>query len=122
MLNIISSASETELRFISNLDYGQDNEKHFSALQSLLRDPECRFVPGEYWFPYEVIELGSHTLQPGHEREFAICTLLVLHAVRTGFDNSTDLSEKWADCEADYARLSPELSASILDAYTQVGF
>ena len=52
-----------------------------------------------------MIELGAHQLHQGHEREFAICTLLVVGAVKAGFDTSTDLSQKFHDRAADYDKL-----------------
>lgn len=106
---LVSSITEQELRFISELDYGNDADKHYDALVSLLSIRSCRFEPDDVWFPYEVIELGSHGLQPGHEREFAICTLLVIHGVASGFDKSTTLDEKLSQRAKDYEELPGEL-------------
>jgi len=64
-----------------------------------------------------VIELGSHALKPGHEREFAICTLLVLANVAAGIDTSTDVQAKFADRAPDYDRLPAALREEILHAY-----
>ncbi len=121
MLELISTTTESELRFIAALDYGQDKEQHFSALESLLRKQCCNFLPEQGWFPYEVIELGAHSLQPDHQREFVICTLLIIHAVNSGFDKSTDLDAKLADRKSDYNSLNPELSSAIFQAYSSVG-
>ena len=93
----ISSITEDELAFIGALNYGQQSDQHLVALRRLIFEQGGIPTAGQIWFPYEVIELGAHHLQPGHEREFAICTLLVIGAVEVGFDSSTDLSQKFHD-------------------------
>lgn len=64
-----------------------------------------------------MIELGANVLTPDHPREFAICTLLVLHAVATGYDTATDLDFKYEAHAADYAALPAVLRDEILRAY-----
>jgi hypothetical protein len=71
----------------------------------------------QYWHPYEVIEFGANALAPRHPREFAICTLLVLHAVATGYDTATDLAFKFETHAADYDALPTDLRDEILRAY-----
>lgn len=117
MIELAATATEAELRFIAGLDHGLDAEQHLVALRRLIFERDCAFEAGEHWFPYEVVELGAHWLQAGHEREFAICTLLVIHAVRTGFDKSSDLAEKFEQRASDYSMLPAALSAAILAAY-----
>ena len=113
----VRSASEQELRFIAARDYGQDAERHFAALCSVCYEQGGLIQPDQIWFPYEVVELGSHSLFPGHDREFAICTLLVLANVVAGIDTSTDLQAKFADRAAEYDLLPSDLREEILRAY-----
>ena len=65
------------------------------------------------------MELGSHALEPGHEREFVICTLLVIEAAIGGFDRNVNLAEKLARMARDYDALPPQLRDVILQAYKQ---
>ena len=118
MLELIRSISQDELSFIAALDYGQNKEKHLEALNALIFKNSCTFTDDQYWFPYEVIQLGSHHLQEHHAREFTICTLLVIQAVKIGFDKSTNLIEKLSDRTNDYEKLPTELFAVILNAYS----
>lgn len=113
---LLQSLTPDEVRFIAQRDYGQDAERHSRALASVIARGG-RFEPGKDWYPYEVVELGAHTLVPGHAREFAVCTLLVIAAVLDGFDLSTTLSDKFQDRADDYAKLPPELQKAILAAY-----
>jgi hypothetical protein len=77
---ILASISDDEMEFIASLDYGQDKDKHLEALRSLIFEQKGELREGQLWFPHEVIALGSNSLKPGHERTFAICTLLVIAA------------------------------------------
>jgi hypothetical protein len=113
----ISSVTDSELAFIAGRDYGVESEKHFSALRRVIFEQSGIPLSGQEWFPYEVVELGAHHLETGHEREFAICTLLVIGAVEDGFDTSTDLSQKFHDRAADYDALPVWLRDEILAAY-----
>src|ERR1700741_4297330 len=101
----IASVTESELTFIASLDYGVRADEHFAALKRVIYEQGGLPRADQYWFPYEVIELGAHHLEPSHEREFAICTFLVIAAVNAGVDCSTDLSQKFHDRAADYDRL-----------------
>ncbi len=78
MIEFIQSISESEIEYISSLDYGQDSEKHQIALKDVIFKQSCETLQEQYWFPMEVIELGSSALIKGHEKEYAICTLLYL--------------------------------------------
>ncbi len=118
---LISTVTDSELRFIAERDYGQGADEHSVALHQVIF--EQRGVPSkeQYWYPYEVVELGSHALEPGHEREFALCTLLVLEAALGGFDRNVNLAEKLARMARDYDALPPELRDVILQAYERAG-
>jgi hypothetical protein len=115
---VVRSVTESELAFIASADYGQDVQEHLAALRGLIFEQDGILRDGQTWFPYEVVELGSHSLKPGHEREFVICTLLVLANVAAGVDKSTDIAAKFADRAAEYDQLSPQLREEILNAYT----
>jgi hypothetical protein len=118
--SVLDSVSEDELTSIASLDYGQSVHEHMKALRTLIFEQRGELREGQQWYPYEVVELGSHVLTPGHEREFAICTLLVLAAVACGVDNSTDVYTKFQDRADDYDRLPATLRQEVLDAYQTV--
>ncbi len=117
---LLQSLTPDELCFIAQRDYGEDAERHLQALASV-RARGGRFEQGEEWYPYEVVELGAHSLVPGHAREFAMCTLLVIAAVADGFDLSTALADTFQDRADDYAKLPPQLHQAILTAYAAAG-
>lgn len=112
--------TDDELTFIASLDYCQGAEQHLAALRSVLNERGGIVGDGQHWYPYEVIELGANWLQPGHEREFALCTLLVLENVAAGADTSTDVVAKLAEQAAEYDRLPATLRDLILKAYEKV--
>ncbi len=120
-LQLISTISESELSFIAALDYGKDDNQHLEALRAVVFSQAGVIQEHQYWYPYEVIELGSHALTAGHEREFAICTLLVINAVSSGADISTDLIEKFEQRAQDYDQLPEALKSEVLHAYQAAG-
>jgi hypothetical protein len=115
----VRSATDDELSFIAGLDYGEGRAQHLAALLTVVREQAGIFRPDQYWHPYEVVELGAHSLTPGHEREFAICTLLVIQAVVSGYDTSTVLADKFCERAADYESLPADLREEILGAYLE---
>ena len=118
---LVKTATKSELEYIAALDYGQDADIHLAALSSVIFDQAGDLTDDQRWFPYEVIELGSHSLEPGHEREFFFCTMLVLQAAKTGYDRSIDLSDKLADRATEYDLLPIELRDEVLRAYHIAG-
>lgn len=116
---LLKSLTESELRFIAGQDYGIDTETHLAALKVVIAEQGGVIDATQYWFPYEVIELCARVLTPGHEREFAACTWLVIRAVAAGVDKSTTLGDKFDDRRSDYDALPPPLRDAILDAYQQ---
>jgi hypothetical protein len=118
--SVLTSVSEDELAFIASLDYAQNKEQHRRALRELIFGQGGELKEGQQWFPYEVVELGSNALTPGHEREFAICTLLVIAAVRSGVDKSTDIQGKFQAHAESYDRLPEALRKEVLGAYESV--
>jgi hypothetical protein len=117
---LLQTLKPEELQFIAERDYSQGADEQLEALRRVV-ERGGRFEPNEQWHPYEVVELGAHALVPGHEREFAACTLLVISAVVAGFDLSTDLTEKFADRAEDYGKLPLELQEPVLAAYSAAG-
>ena len=109
--------SKAELAFIAETDYGQNSQQHYEALYTLIHKQDGIITDQQYWFPYEVIELCSHGIKQGHEREFAICTLLIIQNVIAGTDPATDLLVKFQTCAEDYDLLPEELREEILNAY-----
>lgn len=116
----LQSLTPQELRFIAEADYGIKAERHLQALQRFVQDGGM-LHQGQSWFPYEVIELRSHHCQPGHEREFVACTLVVIAAVASGYDTWTDLDIKFENRAQDYDALEPHYRESILSAYAAAG-
>lgn len=118
----LKTLTKAELEFIAARDYGIDADVHLTELNKLVSTQNGSLTEGQHWHPYEVIELGAHTLVRGHEREFTACTLLVLRAVASGFDTSTSLEVKLEDRAADYRALPAPLGNVILRAYELAGF
>jgi hypothetical protein len=88
-----------------------------AALRKVVFEQDGQFQEDQRWLPYEVVKLCAHSLVAGHEREFAICTLLVVAAVRSGFDSATSLATKFGEQSASYDALPPLLREGILNAY-----
>lgn len=117
---LLQSLTPQELRFIAEADYGEDAEQHLQALQRVVENGG-RLHKDQRWFPYEVIELRAHAYQPGHEREFVACTLVVLAAVASGYDTWTELDLKFESRAQDYDALEPQYREPILLAYVAAG-
>ena len=120
-MDLASTIFEEEIAFIAGLDYGQDRERHLAALRQLIFQHGGVLRKDQNWYPYEVIELGANHIEPGYEREFAICTLLVVRAAAAGCDISTDLAEKLRQFSPAYAELPDELRVPILEAFASAG-
>lgn len=119
--DLLKSLTDSELKFIAERDYGIDADVHLEELRKLITSQNGFLTDGQYWHPYEVIELCAHSLTPGHEREFTACTLLVLRAVASGVDKSTTLDWKLEDRAQDYDALPAPFRDAILDAYQLAG-
>lgn len=114
---LVKTATESELRHIASMDYGQDTDRHYEALRALIFEQDGNLSEDQYWYPHEVIMLGSNVLSQGHEREFFICTMLLIQAIANGSDLSADLSDKLNDHATDYDRLPAYLRDQVLLAY-----
>ena len=119
--SLLKTATESELEYISGLDYGQNADVHLAALKAVIFDQAGNLTEDQRWFPYEVIELGSNALVPGHEREFFFCTMLVLQAARNGYDTSVDVLDKLTNRATEYDKLPALLRDEVLRAYYLAG-
>ena len=117
---LLKTITEEELAFIAGLDYGMGVDKHLAALREVIFEQGGEVTQDQYWYPHEVIALGAHHLQPGHEREFFFCTMLVLQAVQSGYDDTVEWSDKFQDRANEYQQLPTELRDEILAAYLQL--
>ena len=115
MIEFIQSISENEMEFIAGLDYGQESERHYAALKEVIFNQSCKITEKKCWFPLEVIELGSNSLQQGHEKEFTICTLLVL------LNNPEDVDYDFESSASNYDLLPNKYKKIILDTYVAIG-
>lgn len=115
-------ASEGELAFIAALVPGDDEQRHLAQLRLLLDEQQGLLDESQLWYPYEVIECGARALQPGHEREFVLCTLVLLLAASNGIPISIDLAEHLTDRAGDYEELPADLRDAVLDAYMSAGY
>ncbi len=89
---LLKSLTDEERDFIASLDYGNDADRHRSALDDVISNGGVvDFKSKGYWYPYEVIELGKNWLQSGHEREYAACLGIVFSNLERGADQSNDL-------------------------------
>ena len=114
---LLTTAKREELAFIAGLDYGQDQSEHLVALESLIFDRQGKFKDGEYWVPFEVVELGTNSVKPGHEREFTICCLLALEAIKSGFDPVHNRESRFSALEPHLSRVPLDLAGILVEAY-----
>ena len=126
-LTFVKSITDEEMQFISKLDYGVDADVYLTSLRKVIFEQDgildgtpahnCIIKCTQFTYPYEVIELGSHVLEKGHEREFAICTLIIIMNVYKKTDGSTDLNYKYECQQSSYAMIPDDVQKLILDAY-----
>lgn len=120
LAELLKSLTPDELLYIAERDYRVDADLHLGALRSWIQQGG-KLEEFHYWHPYEVIELTAHYLEPGHEREFAACTLIVLDAVASGCDKCTFLEWKFEDRASDYDKLEQPLRDAVLATYLAAG-
>lgn len=116
-MELLKSLTHDERKFIAERDYGVDADVHLHELNKLIDVQSGALQEGQYWYPYEVIELTTNSLVPGHEREFVACTLLILHAVASGYDTAANLDWKFNDHAVDYDLLPPDMRDMVLSAF-----
>jgi hypothetical protein len=115
------SLSGHELRWIAERDYGLDVERHLDALRNLIGLQDLVLADDQSWYPLETIQLCANHLEPGHEREFAFCTLFLLQRVREGIDHYTDPVTLFENGASHYDALPEKLRDAILDAFLSAG-
>ena len=116
---LLKSITESELQFIASRDYDEDSSRHLEALRSVVLEQDGRFRDDQSWFPREVVELGAYSLVPGHEREFFICTMLVLFAIQHG-ESTVDPESLFASASGYYDLLEPDLREEVLRAFERI--
>jgi hypothetical protein len=92
-IEYLKGLTENELQFIASLDYGTQAEKHHNSIKSVITRDGIIHMETEYWFPYEVIELGANHLEIGHEREYTGCLLIIIINVLNGNDMTKFLDD-----------------------------
>jgi hypothetical protein len=114
---LIGTASAAELDWIAALGKADEQPRHRAALAQVVGPQAGRLKDDQLWYPYEVIERGAIRCESGHEREFVLCTLLVILAVQAGQRIGVDLALQFDDLAATYETLPPVLRDTVLDAY-----
>ena len=120
-IEFIKSITSDEMEFISKLDYGDGSEKHCQALEKVIFEQGGVIHDDQRWYPYEVIELGANWLQQGHEKEFSICTLLVIMNVQAETDTWTELDWKLESQNNEYKKLPKEMLEIIREQFARAG-
>ena len=118
-LDIAKSVTEGELEYISKADYGQDSGIHKEALRKLIFEQHCIVNDDQYWFPYEVVELTRWRCKEGHEREFAICNIIIALSILAGTDLSNDPSDMIDTIAPEYDKLPEELRETVINILIQ---
>jgi hypothetical protein len=114
-LELAKSITDDEMDYISCAD-GDDEEIHKSALRSLIFDQDCVCRSDQYWHPYECIELRRWTCKQGHEREFAICNIIIAISIISGADFSNDPDYMLTTIAGEYDKLPNSLRDLVLSS------
>ena len=88
----LADLPESERNFLATLDNGEDVEEHREQLDLLIAAGGVAHLDSQFWYPYEVIDLGKHFLVEGHELAFIACNGIVLLNIANGQDTSNDLN------------------------------
>jgi hypothetical protein len=91
---IAQGATESELRAISEADYGHKAEEHLAALISVVRNRGgvIDMESDGAWFPLEVVQLRSHG--PDEVAHLVATAVVLLTAVHND-DNCSDAEFRW---------------------------
>ncbi len=119
ILDFIKSITETELNYIAAADYGRDIDKHRNALKDLIFVQNGIVQKGQYWYPYEVVELNRWSCKEGHEREFAICHLIIALSIIAEADISNSASQMLENLQREYHKLPKDLYELVVNAMSQ---
>ena len=118
-LEIVKGITEGELEYISNADYGLDAKKHKEALKTLIHVQNCVIQDSQYWFPYEVVELTRWFCKEGHEREFAMCNIIIALSIIAGADGDNDPRYMLEEIAPEYEKLPASLKEPVLNILRQ---
>ena len=112
--SLLRTLTHEERDFITRLDYGQDCEQHYVALEKVIAaDGLVDFDILGNWYPYEVIELCANSLQSGHEREYAACLGIVLQNFASSNDIPIEVELIIDNQSESISRLPNELKAMV---------
>jgi len=89
--NFLATLPEEERDYIASLDYDEDTGEHRQQLDIVIAAGGIAHLDSQFWYPYEVIDLGKHFLVEGHESAFVACNGIVLLNISRGNDLSNDL-------------------------------
>jgi hypothetical protein len=89
--DFLTSLPEVERNYLAHLDNGEDVDEHREQLDALIAAGGNADLDSQHWYPYEVIDLGKHFLESGHERAFVACNGIVLLNISTGEDKCNDI-------------------------------
>ena len=115
-LEFVQSIKDEELEFISLADHGQDTKKHKAALRILIFEQNCIINAEQHWYPYEVVELTRWSCKEGHEREFAICNIIISLSIKNGMDRSNDPNEMLNQLATEYDKLPEDIKMIVLNS------
>jgi hypothetical protein len=113
-LEIAKSITEEEMEFISKADYGNESRRHKEALRELIFSQDCLVNSEQSWYPYEVVELTRWECKEGHEREFAICNIIIALSIIAGKDSSNDPEYMMETISSEYDKLPNDLRDIVL--------
>jgi hypothetical protein len=108
-IGFIKSITQGEILYIASADYGMDVEKHKSALQTLIFEQDGIITQDQNWYPYEVIELRRWRCELSHEREFAICNLIIALSIINGADSCNSTEDMLDSIANEYDKLPNDL-------------
>ena len=111
LLQIARAMRSDELLAVTQGDYGREVERHLAALRQAISLRDGVFLPEEYWYPSEVVELAAHVPgQPGHPG----CTAILLLNVLQPGDRMGWMASRWELQAADYLAMKPSQRDPIL--------
>ncbi|MEM6421274.1 MAG: hypothetical protein AAF698_01710 [Pseudomonadota bacterium] len=119
LVTIARSMTMEERRCVASADYGDDVEKHLSALNAVLAAKDCRMEDHAEeisWFPGEVVELAAYSPSaPG----FVACTALLLaNALQSGtYVPPVGMDAFYSASARGYGTLAPDERHAIRSAY-----
>lgn len=114
-IEFVQSITADEIDFISQADYGLDEARHKGALVQVIFKQNCIINTEQFWYPYEVVELTGCFCKEGHEREFAICNVLIALSIIDGVDRSNDANDMLDRIAPEYDKLPKDIRELVLN-------